>query len=87
MPTREEIREGIRGELDMWLPLDTPQRETRLINMTNSVYDKLHKQGVVIKVDMPDIIPALCMCNLVEGRGYPRCMAGYVAWKPLIEEE
>ena len=49
MIKREEIKEGIKGELDMWLPLDCPQRETRLINITNSVYDKLHKQGAVIR--------------------------------------
>lgn len=51
MTKQERVWAGIVGELDMWLPLDCPQRETRLINMTNSVCEKLHDQGVVIKVD------------------------------------
>ena len=49
----------------------------------------LTKWGVVIKVDRePKYIPELCAVNLVEGRGFPRCMAdaGYVEVEPLIEE-
>lgn len=31
--------------------------------------------------ELPETIPELCVVNLVEGRGYPRCMAGWVKKK------
>ncbi len=54
---------------------------------TEELLGELSKQGVVIKVDsdLLDAILKLCVVNLEEGRGYPDCMAGYVAVEPLIK--
>jgi len=91
MATREEIREGILkiqrcedgGDCPEDYEGDDPCPECRTEKLTNY----LHSQGVVIKVEgkLLDTIPDLCVVNLVEGRGYPRCMAGYEAVESLIE--
>ena len=55
--------------------------------LVEKVLQELHSQGVVIRVDkeLPQETPKLCVVNLVEGRGYPRCMAGL--FEPLIEDK
>ncbi|KKN62158.1 hypothetical protein LCGC14_0514370 [marine sediment metagenome] len=30
-----------------------------------------------LNAELPDTIPKLCVVNLTEGRGYPKCLDGY----------
>ena len=94
MNKQEEIREGIaktlyRFEYDGWDRLDAGGR-VRWLARADAVMNKEHSQGVVIKVDreLPDTIPDFCVVNLYagKGRGYPKCMVGYVVVESLIKE-
>ena len=89
MPTREEIREGILkviGDLyyekygkDMVHTEQDDEFMERLFNF-------LHSQGVVIKVDNQTLWYIEASEAYKQGQK-DLLEAGYVAWKPLIKEE
>ena len=87
MDKREEIREGLLSKVRSirnWRNRDDDPLSAE--DDTEDILNYLHRQGFVLRVDkeLPDAIPEFCVVNLTEGRGYPRCIAGYVATEKLI---